>query len=76
MTPPSVTPSFTADKPGTYQAQLVVNDGHTDSAPPPSLPSARRASGRSPTPVRTRRYRFLRMFSSTAASRLRGTAVR
>ena len=31
--PSSVTPSFTADKPGTYQAQLVVNDGHTDSAP-------------------------------------------
>ena len=27
-----VAPSFHADKPGAYQAQLVVNDGHVDSA--------------------------------------------
>src|SRR5215472_412150 len=29
----SVNPSFVADKPGSYQAQLIVNDGHADSAP-------------------------------------------
>ena len=29
----AVTPGFQADKPGTYQARLVVNDGHADSAP-------------------------------------------
>ncbi|MGI9341965.1 MAG: PKD domain-containing protein [Gammaproteobacteria bacterium] len=29
----SETPSFTVDKPGTYQVQLVVNDGEFDSAP-------------------------------------------
>ncbi len=29
----AVTPSFMADKPGVYQAQLVVNDGRADSKP-------------------------------------------
>ena len=29
----SVTPSFTVDVPGLYLVQLIVNDGHTDSAP-------------------------------------------
>ena len=29
----SVKPTFTADKPGTYVAQLIVNDGHIDSNP-------------------------------------------
>jgi RHS repeat-associated protein len=31
--PTSVTPGFSADKAGAYQAQLVVNDGHSDSLP-------------------------------------------
>lgn len=31
--PASPTPRFTADQPGTYELQLVVNDGQTDSAP-------------------------------------------
>jgi choice-of-anchor C domain-containing protein len=31
--PNSVTPSFNADAPGTYVAQLIVNDGSVDSAP-------------------------------------------
>ncbi len=29
----TVSPSFTADKPGTYVAQLIVNDGYVNSAP-------------------------------------------
>jgi hypothetical protein len=29
--PTTVNPSFFADKPGVYQAQLIVNDGHADS---------------------------------------------
>ncbi|MCI0535158.1 MAG: putative Ig domain-containing protein, partial [Verrucomicrobiales bacterium] len=29
----AVKPTFTADKPGPYVAQLIVNDGHVDSAP-------------------------------------------
>lgn len=31
--PATVNPSFFADKPGVYQAQLIVNDGHGDSRP-------------------------------------------
>ncbi len=31
--PTSLTPSFTADKAGAYQARLVVNDGHSASTP-------------------------------------------
>ncbi|MDT8068261.1 MAG: PKD domain-containing protein [Terriglobia bacterium] len=31
--PTSQTPSFTLDKRGTYIAQVIVNDGHSDSAP-------------------------------------------
>jgi hypothetical protein len=31
--PSTVNPSFFADKPGVYQAQLIVNDGHADSKP-------------------------------------------
>jgi hypothetical protein len=31
--PTGVTPSFTADKPGTYVVQLIVNDGSVDSNP-------------------------------------------
>jgi RHS repeat-associated protein len=32
-TPGAVHPTFVADRPGTYTARLVVNDGQTDSAP-------------------------------------------
>ncbi|MCI0534699.1 MAG: PKD domain-containing protein [Verrucomicrobiales bacterium] len=31
--PSAVKPTFVADQHGTYIAQLMVNDGHTDSAP-------------------------------------------
>jgi RHS repeat-associated protein len=31
--PTAVNPSFAVDRPGTYEIQLVVNDGHGDSAP-------------------------------------------
>jgi hypothetical protein len=53
--PTAVNPTFTADLPGTYTAQLVVNDGHSNSAPstvtittnPPTVPMAFAGQNRS-----------------------------
>src|SRR5262249_31337075 len=33
INPTSVSPKFTADKVGTYKAQLILNDGHVNSTP-------------------------------------------
>jgi trimeric autotransporter adhesin len=35
--PDAVNPTFTIDRPGTYVAQLIVNDGKADSAPPATV---------------------------------------
>jgi len=53
--PNAVKPTFTADLPGTYQVQLVVNDGYNNSAPstvaittnPPTVPMAFAGQNRS-----------------------------
>jgi len=61
----AVAPSFALDWPGTYVAQLIVNDGALDSAPTPS-PSAPRTPARSPTPAPTGPPSSVTPSSSTA----------